>query len=141
MKRVDSSSNCWETLKFQSLKSLEGITIEGLDSSFHASRVGPQISRAILFSSFGFCYELIDSIISFIVICILYFCMTYTWSCWIDVKSMPIFWYPFRLYETRQSLRLFLYFYMYMCNKSRRLCDLPIWRVYIFSIWIYIVCM
>ena len=118
-----------------------GVIIEGLDSSFHPSKVGPQLSRVIPSSSFEFCYEIIDSIIPFLVIWILYFFTTYTWFCWIDVRVMPIWWYLFRWYETRQSLRLFLYFYIDMCNKSIRLCNLPIWRFYVYSIWIYIMCM
>ena len=132
---------CPKNFRFWSFNNLEGNIVEVLDSSFHPCRVGSQLSREIPSSCFAFCYDLIDSIISFLVIWILYFCMTYTWSCWIDVKSMPILWYPFRWYEMRQSLRLFLYSYICTYNKSRRLCNFPIWRVYVYSIWIYTICM
>ena len=108
---------CPKHLRFRSLKSLEGNIVEGFDSSFHSSRVGPQLSRAMPTSSFGFCYELIDSIMSFLVIWILYFRMTYTCSCWIDARAMSILWYPFRWYEKTQLFRLFLHFiYIYMCK-------------------------
>ena len=42
--------------------------VEGLDSSFYPSGLGLKRLRAIPSSSSGFCYELIDSIISFLVI-------------------------------------------------------------------------
>ena len=59
---------CPKHFRFRSLKNLEGDIVEGLDSFFHPSEVGPQLLRAMPSSSFGFYYELIDSIISFLVI-------------------------------------------------------------------------
>lgn len=105
---------CPKHFRFWSLKSLEGDIVEGLDSSFHPSWAGPQLSMSMPSSSFGFCYDLIDSIISSLFIWILYFRMTYKWSCWIYVRAMPILWYPFRWYELRQLLRLF-YIFIHIC--------------------------
>ena len=97
---------------FRSLKSLEGNIVEGLDSSFYSSRVGPQLLRAIPYSSFGLCYELIVSIISLLVLWILYFCMTYTWSCWIGIEGYVTF-----LYEGSMYTR-----YKYILCVCRGLC-------------------
>lgn len=70
--------------RFRSLKSLEGDIVEGLDSSFHPSRVGPQLPRAMPLSSLWTCYELKKSFISFLFNWVSYFCMTYMWSCCIE---------------------------------------------------------
>ena len=50
---------------FRSLKSFEGDIIEGLDSSFHQSGVGPQLPRSMPQSILRTCSELKDSFISF----------------------------------------------------------------------------
>ena len=53
-----------QRFRFRLLKSLEGDIVEGLDSSFHPSGVGPQLPRAMPSSSLRTCYEVNDFFIS-----------------------------------------------------------------------------
>ena len=72
--------------------------------------------------------------LSFCVTCISLYVASLYWC-----KDMPKLWWLFRLYEMRQSLRLFAILNICMCNKCRRLCNVSIWRVYVYSIRLYYV--
>ena len=98
--------------------------------------VDPHFSKAMpiffLWIFFDFLWLLCSLYFQLSTICISLYMASLHWC-----SAVPKLLWSFRWYEMRQSLRLSSILYTYMFNKSRRLCKLPIRRVYVYSIYIY----